>query len=126
MEMPAPNTFCWNELMTRDVGACKKFYTQLFGWSTQDVPMGPMTYTLFKIGEKNVGGMMAITPQMGPAPPHWLSYVAVSNIEATTRKATELGAKVLVPPTDVPTIGRFAVFQDPSGAVFAAIMFVQP
>jgi hypothetical protein len=121
-QMPPANTFCWNELMTKDVNACKKFYGQVFGWTCEDKPMGPgMTYTLFKQGETQVAGMMSMTPEMGPAPPHWLSYVSVPDIDATAKKIGELGGRVFVPPTDIPTIGRFAVFQDPGGAVFAAI-----
>jgi predicted enzyme related to lactoylglutathione lyase len=120
--MPEANTFCWNELMTSNVPACKKFYGQLFGWTAEDKPMGPgMIYTMFKQGQTMVGGMMAISPEMGPVPPNWLSYVSVPNIDATAKKVSELGGKVCVPPTDIPGIGRFAVFQDPAGAAIAAI-----
>ena len=121
MEMPPANTFCWNELMTRDVAECKKFYTQLFGWTAEDKPMGPMTYTMFHKGAQPVGGMLAISPEMGPTPPNWLSYVAVENCDASAKRVAELGGKIMCPPTDIPTIGRFAVAQDPSGAVFAFI-----
>jgi predicted enzyme related to lactoylglutathione lyase len=121
MEIPPPSEFCWNELMTNNVAACKKFYTQLFGWRAEDVPMGPMTYTMFKKGDKSVGGMMALTPDMGPTPPHWMYYVAVENCDAAAKRVAELGGKICVPPTDIPNIGRFAVAMDPSGAAFAFI-----
>jgi hypothetical protein len=123
MEMPPANLFCWNELMTNNVAACKKFYTQLFGWTTEDMPMGPMTYTLFKKGDVKVGGMMAITPEMGPTPPHWLSYVAVDDCDAAAKRVAALGGQVCVPPQDIPNIGRFAVALDPAGAAFAFIKF---
>jgi predicted enzyme related to lactoylglutathione lyase len=50
------------------------------------------------------------------APPHWLAYVMVESVDASAKKAGDLGAKILMPPTDIPTVGRIAVFQDPEGA----------
>jgi predicted enzyme related to lactoylglutathione lyase len=43
----------------------------------------------------------------------------VDDVDATAGKATGLGAKLFVPPMDIPNTGRFAVIQDPQGAVFA-------
>ena len=77
--------------------------------------MGPAgTYTIFMQGEQPTGGCMTL-PQEG-APPHWMSYVKVDDVDASTNKAKELGAKVFVQPTDIPDIGRFSVIADPSGA----------
>ena len=115
---PCAGTFCWNELLTRETGPAQTFYTELFGWTTEEKDMGPAgTYTLYKNGETFVGGMMAIQgEQMENVPPNWLSYVAVDDVDASTTKAQGLGAKVCVPPTDVPNIGRFSVITDPTGA----------
>ena len=55
---------------------------------------------------------------MGPVPPHWGVYFGVANVDGTTSKADSLGATILVPCTEIPDIGRFAVIQDPQGAVF--------
>jgi uncharacterized protein len=55
------------------------------------------------------------------APPHWQPYVGVSDPDATVAKAGELGGRTLVEPMDVPQVGRFAVLQDPQGAVFGII-----
>ena len=38
-EKPTHGTFCWNELMTRDVTAAEKFYTELIGWKAVDSGM---------------------------------------------------------------------------------------
>lgn len=121
MKPPAPGTFCWNEVMTRDVEACVGFYTQLLGWTTEKVDMGPAgTYTLFKNGECQVGGCMGMDgPQFENVPPHWLSYIAVDDVDATAAKAGELGAAIHCPPMDIPGIGRFCVVQDPTGAAIA-------
>jgi predicted enzyme related to lactoylglutathione lyase len=115
---PAPGTFCWNELMTGDVSAATAFYTKLFGWRARVVPMGTAgEYTLLMMGDKEVAGLMRL-PQEG-VPPSWLSYVAVESVDAAVRSAASLGGKTLRPPTDIPGVGRFAVLQDPTDAVFA-------
>jgi predicted enzyme related to lactoylglutathione lyase len=119
-----PGAFCWNELMTTNTDAAGGFYTKLFGWTTKVMPMGPMQYTVFENGGKPNAGMMAITPDMGPVPPNWMVYFAVDDCDARAKLAEKLGAKNLVPPTDIPDTGRFAAFKDPQGAAFAIIKLV--
>jgi predicted enzyme related to lactoylglutathione lyase len=116
-----PNSLCWNELNTADPDRAAAFYTGLLGWQTEQQPMGDFVYTYFKQGERRNGGMMRITPDMGPIPPHWAVYFAVDDCDAKTALASQLGGKVLVPPSDVPDVGRFAILQDPQGAAFAII-----
>lgn len=115
---------CWNELYTTNVDASGKFLTSLFGWSPQAMDMGPAgTYTVFKPtaaseqGEM-VAGMMAMPEGMGgPSSSYWLTYVQVANVDASTKKAVELGAKEMIPPSDIPGMGRFSIIADPTGAV---------
>lgn len=117
-----PGAMTWNELYTDDVDRAGKFYTTVLGWTTEAFDMGPMgTYTLFnRPGVKgNAGGMMKLMPNMQGVPPHWLVYFAVEDCDASAKKAKDLGGKVLMDPMDIPNIGRFAVAQDPAGAVFA-------
>jgi uncharacterized protein len=119
---PPPGTFCWNELMTKDAAAAKKFYAALFGWRMEDKPMSPgFTYTMLHNGDVSAGGLMQITPQMGPMPSHWLAYVSVADCDAALKKAESLGGRVLVPGMDIPGIGRWGLIQDPTGAQIAVI-----
>ena len=112
------NPFVHVELQTNDPASAKKFYTSLFGWKLQDVPMpGGPTYTMIDVGGGTGGGMMS-NPIPG-APSHWLSYVAVDDIHASTKKAKELGAMVLVDVTEVGEFGWMSVFTDPTGATLA-------
>ena len=115
-----PGAMCWNELMTSDTDGAGKFYTNLFGWSTETMDMGEMgSYTMWTRGEgRPGGGMMAIPQDKGPIPPHWLLYFAVADPDVAHAKALELGGTSVVPVTDIPQAGRFAVIQDPVGAVF--------
>ena len=116
--------FSWFELMTTDVAIAKKFYSALFGWETEDMNMGEMNYTVVKVGEDGQGGIMQTPSQAEGMPPNWGIYVTVDDVDATAGKVEELGGKIMVPPTDIPTVGRFCVLQDPQGAVISAITYV--
>lgn len=119
---PKHGTFCWNELMTTDTAKAGEFYSKLLGWEQTPFP-GDMPYTMFKIGEQSAGGMGSITPEMGNVPPHWMSYITVDDVDASAKKAEELGGKVVVPPTDIPNVGRFTLVTDPTGANIGLITF---
>lgn len=112
--------FCWDELMTLDPDRAQAFYSELFGWRWQGLDMGPMgTYFLaLRAPDKQSGGLMK-TPPDGPQMSYWMSYVFVPSVDEWAGKAQALGATLLVPPMDIPNIGRFAVLQDPVGATFA-------
>jgi predicted enzyme related to lactoylglutathione lyase len=115
--------FSWCELVTSDLAAAKAFYTELFGWGMQDMAMEGTPYTVLKAGETEVGGMMVAPPGAGETPPHWGCYVTVDDVEACAAGAARLGGQVLVPPTEIPDVGRFCVIQDPQGAVISAIAY---
>lgn len=121
-----PNSFCWNELSTRDIKKAGDFYTGLFGWGKNVQQMGPMTYTSFMNGDRPAGGMYEPPPEMANVPPHWLVYFAVADTDATLKKAGELGATTIAPAADIPGTGRFAIIQDPQGAVFGIIKLANP
>jgi uncharacterized protein len=112
------NPFVHVELHTGDLGRAKEFYSKLFGWKLQDAPMpGGGTYTMIDVGTGTGGGM---TVNQAPgAPPHWLAYVGVDDVRASTRKARELGAKVVVDVMEVGDYGTMSVITDPTGATLA-------
>src|SRR3990172_3923120 len=100
----APGTFCWVELGTTNGNAAKKFYTELFGWSFNDNPIGPdMVYTMLTLNGKDVGALYQMTSEMTSQdiPPHWLSYVSVTSADETAERAKALGATLLKEPFDV-------------------------
>lgn len=117
-----PGAMVWNELMTRDTARAQEFYGKVFGWAPDPMDMGQMgVYTVFKVGERGVGGMMAMPPQAEGVPPNWGVYFAVDDCDASVAKAQGLGAQLVVPPTDIPGTGRFATMIDPQGAAFSVI-----
>jgi len=115
------DTFCWNELRTRDADKAKSFYAHVFGWGATSEDFEGMSYTMWQRGDAPVGGMVEL-PLHTPSDiaPHWLVYFAVDDCDATVSKATSTGAQVTSPPTDT-SAGRMATLQDPSGAAFAVI-----
>lgn len=122
IENHPPSTFCWLELATSDQQGAKHFYSQLFGWSCEDTPMGGgQTYTLLRLRGKDVAALFQMDPERRKqgVPPHWVSYVAVESADQVAKKARELGAKVMAEPFDVMDVGRMAVLQDPTGATFS-------
>jgi hypothetical protein len=114
--------FSWTELMTSDPDAAAAFYGQLFGWKFEKMDMG-MPYTVIKADDTSVGGLMGKPPGAEQMPPMWGAYVTVRDADATAKRCTELGGKVLTGPMDIPTVGRFVVMQDPQGAVISAIAY---
>lgn len=118
--------FSWCELMTSDVEASKKFYSALFGWTLEAANTPGIDYTCVKVGGQCVGGIMAMPPRTADCAPHWGAYVTVDDVDETAHTAESLGAKILVPPTDIPSVGRFCVLQDPQGAVISAITYCSP
>jgi hypothetical protein len=111
------NAMCWNELMTNDIDAARKFYTALFGWKLKESP----EYTEVHVGKQATGGMMPIGKEQKGMTPNWKPYFAVDDADATAKKIKSAGGQVHVPPTDIPKVGRFSIVMDPQGAVFAII-----
>jgi uncharacterized protein len=108
------NPFVHVELNTTDLGKAKTFYTKLFDWKLEDMPMPEGSYTMIEVGEGTGGGMMK-HPIPG-APSAWLPYVLVADIHAATKKAKSLGAAVMTGVTEVMDMGWLSIIVDPTGA----------
>ncbi|MCA9719328.1 MAG: VOC family protein [Myxococcales bacterium] len=117
-----PGTFCWAELATTEPSAARDFYGALLGWSSRDTPMtDERVYTMLTLGDSPVAALhgMRRDRRRAGVPSHWLSYVAVNDVDETARRAAELGGVVVLEPADVDHIGRMAVILDPTGATLA-------
>lgn len=116
----------WNELATKDTEKAKEFYTEFFGWGVDDMDMnGGMIYTAFMNSDRPAAGMIAITADMGDMPSVWSVYFAVDDCDKGVEEAKSLGGEVVVPPTDIPEVGRFSFLKDSQGAVFAIIKLIK-
>jgi hypothetical protein len=121
-----PGALCWSELTTRDPQAAQAFYTSLFGWTAKNssADAGGMEYTEFSNNGQPGAGMMRMPAEM-PAhvPSYWMPYFQVVDCDEATSRATQLGAKAMVAPRDIPSTGRFSILTDPQGAMFALFKF---
>jgi uncharacterized protein len=108
------NTLCWNELASNNPEESRDFYTKLVGWTVNVNP----DYSEWRHGGRSIGGLRTIA-QGEPTPPSWLPYFMTTDCDAMAKKIESLGGHVMVPPTNIPSSGRFAVAADPQGAFFA-------
>jgi len=119
----ARGRFVWYDLMTTDPQAAVAFYGKVVGWGTTQWDGGGQgqPYTMWTVGESPIGGVMALPDNLKQmnVPPHWMAYIGTPNVDATIEQAKALGANVMMPPMDIPTVGRFAVLSDPQGATFS-------
>lgn len=122
--------FVWYDLMTPDPEAAILFYSGVVGWGTQPFEIAGMPpYTMWtKNGGQPIGGVAPLgeAEREKGLPPHWLGYVGVADIDAAAVRVGELGGTILHPPTDIPTVGRFAVIADPQGAALALFSSLGP
>lgn len=99
------------EISTGDREASGKFYADLFGWKVEQIP--DMHYATFETGE-GVGGGFNPVSDTNPAGTI-VVYVGCDDLDAKLAEAVKLGGKSLVPPSEIPGMGWFAIFSDPFG-----------
>ncbi|MGV3618163.1 MAG: VOC family protein [Fimbriimonas sp.] len=111
------NNFPWHELNVPDVPAAVAFYTAALGFGTKQMDMGEMgSYSMLTRDGQGIAGMMDTNHLPHPVPPHWAVYLAVDDVDARLEKCTALGATIVVPAMDIPTVGRMSLIADPLGA----------
>jgi predicted enzyme related to lactoylglutathione lyase len=114
----AHGTIGWTDVTAPDMAVAESFCTEIFGWETQSTPSESMPYTMFTRDGKVVAGMGPSSPEQQAAgqPPAWSSYVIVDDIDATFAKATDLGATILMEPSQIMDAGSMFFITDPVGA----------
>jgi len=113
IEKYEPGMFCWIELATNDAAAAKSFYTSLFGWNANDMPIPDgSVYTMLQVDGHDLGALYENKEHR----PAWNSYVNVASVDETAQRAQESGANVIAQPFAVMDVGRMAIIADPQGA----------
>jgi predicted enzyme related to lactoylglutathione lyase len=108
---------CWIDLFTPDTDRARAFYGELFGWTSERAGDDFGGYINFSKDGVMVAGCMK---NDGSGPVAWSVYLATDDVKATVDAATERGASVIVPPSDVGDLGTMAVLVDPTGAAIGA------
>lgn len=116
----ARGRFVWHELMVPDAAKAHTFYGKVVGWKTQAFEQDP-SYQMFAASTGPLGGTVAHSE--GPA--HWLPFLGTTDIEATVKQASSLGAKVVSDVKSIPNGGKWARLTDPQGASFAVYQSAQ-
>jgi predicted enzyme related to lactoylglutathione lyase len=118
---PAPGTIGWIDLTVEDAETVRDFYRELAGWTAAPVDMGAYSdFTMFPAGsETPVGGICHARGTNASMPPRWMLYITVEDADACAERCEALGGKVVVPPRDMGSHGRYCVLEDPGGAVAA-------
>lgn len=124
MALPPQGSFVWTEVASNDADKCQAFYENVFGWEFKsgDASNTGMDYREFCTGDPfPAGGLYQINPEWfggNPPPPHFMIYIAVDDVDENAALAESLGAKVHKK-LDIPNVGRMAIIEDPTGAMFA-------
>ena len=103
------------EIGGRDLDALAGFYRDLFGW---DAAAFDPDYRLVNLEEGIGGGLMRCREGM---PAYVTIYVGVDDLDATLARVKDLGGTPVLPPTPIPGVGAFALFQDPEGNVLGVM-----
>ncbi len=110
------------EIPAANVESASKFYESLFGWKLQHVP--EMNYTMWE-DESGAGGGFPEVSEENPAG-QVLVYIASDDIDADLKNVKKLGGKVIREKTEIPNMGWFGVFEDPTGNVLAVYTSANP
>ena len=107
----------WHEVYGKSEQVAVDFYTKALGFGVERWPMGERTYTMLTKNGHAVAGVVGTdVPEMSDVPPHWSTYLAVDDLEASLASCQEHGATVVVPIIEVPSVGRMTLIADPQGA----------
>ncbi len=99
------------EFSANDLEGAGKFFNDVFGWEVQQMP--EMNYAMFNPGEGVGGGFNPVSETNAAGTT--LAHIGTEDIEATLAVIEEHGGKTLVPKTEIPGMGWFAIFSDPTG-----------
>lgn len=101
------------EISASNREAAARFYSTVFGWKFVQMP--EMNYATFTTGEGDaLGG--GLNPVNDESPAGTVTvYINTSDINATLAAIEANGGKTLLPKTEIPTVGWFAMFSDPTG-----------
>lgn len=118
---PPVGSIGWADLTVPDASPLRDFYSSVVGWNVDPVDMGG--YQDFCMQRPDDGAATAgICHARGPnagLPPQWLVYFTVADLDASIARCAERGGKILVPPRQMGSQGRFCVIVDPAGAICA-------
>ncbi len=122
-DYPAPTgVFMREALFTMDIQRARVFYEGLFAWSSEQTDIGDLAfYSSFGSADDSpVAAALAIPEELNHAV-QWVPYIGVADVDIVAEKAKSLGAKMMLPPSTMDDMGRYALLRDPTGALFGLL-----
>lgn len=120
LDMTAVGNAGWVGHAGPDQNKAKAFYTDVLGWTINDMPMQDgSSYSAIAVGETAIGGFSPMPEESGS----WTIFFTVADVDASVAKALDSGASIVAPLMDMPGVGRMATLTDPQGARFALITY---
>ena len=115
----------WFETITTDVPRAEAFYSALFGWSVQRMPMPGGQYTTFHLDgdPRGVAGMMSERLAGRESPPQWAVYFTVVDAAEAVRITQTRGGSVGVALREVTGVGTMAGLLSPQGVMFHVLQY---
>lgn len=117
--MPALGAITWTDLAVADATEVRDFYQAVAGWTATPLAMGGYDdYCMNAADGNTVAGICHARGTNADLPPQWMIYITVANLDASLEQCRKLGGKVVAGPKNMGG-NRYAVIQDPAGAVAA-------
>jgi len=116
---PAAGRVCWIDLAAADAPGAVDFYAGLFGWQEREHAVAGGRFMRLRLGDVDVGSLYQLSRahlEQG-VPSHWTPYVRVEDLAGSTRRALDLGGRVVVDRFVVPGLANIALIADPGGAL---------
>ena len=114
-EMPSLGDFCWDSLATNDGERALAFYGAVVGWTRGKFGDAPGLFFAASNGDV----IADVEAPVAGVPSHWATHVVIANLDEARAKAASLGATIIEPHVDVPSVGKMAIILDPWGAVIS-------
>ena len=115
----APGRIGWIDLTVPNAASLRDFYCEVTGWTPSAIDMGGYSdFCMHPPGGDPVAGICHARGGNAGLPPVWLIYITVADLEESLRRCLAGGGSVLHPVRSAGG-GRYAVIQDPAGAVAA-------
>lgn len=114
--MSESGSVVWSELMTTEVEKAKAFYGRTLGLTFEAFGENSPGYWIAWLNGRPVWGIMDMTGRPG-GPSGWFTYMAVDDVDARVAAAEAAGGRLCMPVFEVPTVGRIAILEDPTGAI---------
>lgn len=116
-----PGKFVWFDLLSKDRAASEAFYKGLFGWTFESRPGREVPFEVIRAHGMQIGGLLDMAGKEKLPESMWLSYISVTDVDASAAAFLSKSGKVLKEPHEITNVARAAVVADPQGALLGLV-----